>query len=356
MSKKKKKIIWRWIPGYKGRYRVSTHGKVKSYVKNPEGVLLKMNPNKSGYPQVTLKPEKGTRDTRRVHSLVLLAFRGEPATDQQCRHLDGTRDNNRLDNLVWGTAQENTNDKFRHGTILFGEDVNTTILTTKQVKQIRKLFSKRGNTITLAQVAEEYSVGESTISAILKNKTWKHIDSLDCSNRPRAQGTPPPACSLATAQEIRNKYVEESVPSTQLAEDYDVSQATVSFILNKKGHYKNLEGPEITHKHRMGPGRVTEEMIEDIRHEYAVNRVYTTVALAHKHNICPATANNIINASGPYSYLGKKVRRADKFSSQQLRLIRSMAARGVKQKVIAAEFYVDQSEVSRIVNRRGRYA
>jgi len=55
-----------------------------------------------------------------VGVLILLAFRGPPGKGQECRHLDGTRKNNWLSNLEWGTRLQNMQDKNLHGTQLRG--------------------------------------------------------------------------------------------------------------------------------------------------------------------------------------------------------------------------------------------
>lgn len=64
----------------------------------------------SGYHHVKLKER-----SRNVHTLVLHAFVGPPKPGQLCRHLNGIPGDNRLSNLRWGTASENSYDTVRHG-------------------------------------------------------------------------------------------------------------------------------------------------------------------------------------------------------------------------------------------------
>jgi hypothetical protein len=52
---------------------------------------------------------------QRVHKLVMEAFVGPCPPGKQCLHRDGNGLNNRLENLRWGTPEENTQDMIKHG-------------------------------------------------------------------------------------------------------------------------------------------------------------------------------------------------------------------------------------------------
>jgi hypothetical protein len=49
-----------------------------------------------------------------VHRLVLEAFVGPRPPGHLCRHLNGVPDDNRVENLAWGTPKENGEDAVRH--------------------------------------------------------------------------------------------------------------------------------------------------------------------------------------------------------------------------------------------------
>lgn len=112
---------WRDVPDFEGAYEVSNRGRVRSIERigaHGQGVggrVLRPANTSSGYPAVQLS-NGGSAKTLNVHSLVLRAFRGDPAEGQVCRHLDGDRGNNNLWNLQWGTQSENQHDSVRHGT------------------------------------------------------------------------------------------------------------------------------------------------------------------------------------------------------------------------------------------------
>lgn len=120
--------MWRNVPGYEGLYEVSDNGIVKSldrevrarktsentYTK--KGRILKTH-LRLGRPRVTLYDVHGATKTYTVGRLVLMAFDGPiPEGKPWVLHWDDNPDNNRLSNLRWGTAQENTLDSVRNGT------------------------------------------------------------------------------------------------------------------------------------------------------------------------------------------------------------------------------------------------
>lgn len=123
---------WRPVAGFAGAYEVSNLGRVRSLDRRilcrngtsfrRRGVVL--NPSEhtpGGYRQVKLPNREsaspGAQRTAFVHALVLEAFVGpRPAPEMEARHLNGVPSDNRLSNLIWGTASENAFDRVRHGT------------------------------------------------------------------------------------------------------------------------------------------------------------------------------------------------------------------------------------------------
>lgn len=110
-------MVWKDVPGYEGRYKVSDGGQVKSLV-GAHGIrrerLRKLMTDKAGYQRVTLKKD-GVGRNHLVHHLVLGAFIGPKPNGLECRHLNGDSADNRLVNLIWGTSSQNTKDTVRHG-------------------------------------------------------------------------------------------------------------------------------------------------------------------------------------------------------------------------------------------------
>lgn len=109
---------WRAVPGFTG-YEVSDLGLVRSTIANygntrTEPLLLKPEAGHRGHLRVTLC-RNGKRQRVYVHHLVLEAFVGPCPDGQECRHLNDTADDNRLENLTWGTRVEQQADAKRNG-------------------------------------------------------------------------------------------------------------------------------------------------------------------------------------------------------------------------------------------------
>ena len=115
-----------WLPiaGYEGCYSVSNLGRVRSESRTamvgngnhrrvPEAIL-KPQKNPGGYLTVSLW-ENGKQKLRYVHRLVLEAFVGEEPPGTQACHWNDDPEDNRLENLRWGTPTENRLDSVRNG-------------------------------------------------------------------------------------------------------------------------------------------------------------------------------------------------------------------------------------------------
>lgn len=106
---------WRAIQGFSG-YEVSEDGQVRSWRRPGPPVTLRQY-GCHGYLKVSIMGDSdGKHYNRNVHVLVALAFIGERPEGMQVCHYDGDKTNNHLPNLRYGTAEENFEDRRRHGT------------------------------------------------------------------------------------------------------------------------------------------------------------------------------------------------------------------------------------------------
>jgi hypothetical protein len=158
---------WQPLLGFETCYLVSTCGRVYSaYSKR----LLKPC-TKGCYPSVTLSAGERHKYWP-VHWLVIRTFRGPRKQGLETRHLDGDVSNFHLSNLRWGTPQENSDDKVRHGTMVKGSRHGMAKLSEGVVLEIRKL-SKAG--LKYREIAALCGIGASVIGGIVRGKTWTHV-------------------------------------------------------------------------------------------------------------------------------------------------------------------------------------
>lgn len=144
------KECWRNIPGY-DNYQVSTYGRIKQISNGPgivTGRILRPDIAKNNYIFVRIY-KNGDVKRFSIHRLVLSAFIGECPQNNECRHLDGNRQNNHLKNLRWGTHQDNVQDCKSHGNYkgFPGTHNPMSKLTEQQVRDIIKIsrIGRNGN-------------------------------------------------------------------------------------------------------------------------------------------------------------------------------------------------------------------
>lgn len=99
------KETWKDIVGFEGHYQVSNTGRVKSLKGGKERVMKPGNTIK--YLLITLS-NGSLRKSFGVHRLVGQAFIENPLNKPQINHKDGNKKNNKVENLEWSTALENT--------------------------------------------------------------------------------------------------------------------------------------------------------------------------------------------------------------------------------------------------------
>ena len=106
----------RWVP-IKGttKYFISTKGRVYGPGKSKKGEILHPTRTKKGYYEFGIKIN-GKDYKRTLHRSLGEAFIPNINNDPYVRHLNDNRDDNSLENLVWGTEKDNTQDSIRNGT------------------------------------------------------------------------------------------------------------------------------------------------------------------------------------------------------------------------------------------------
>lgn len=159
--------IWKDIPGYEGRYEVSSHGRVRT----SKGLILKRRVLWTGYDRASLTKDRKVRHFA-VHRLVCAAFIGPIPEGKEVNHIDGVRLNNRIENLEYVTRLQNLLHKRVTGTDGRGETNPNARLSAREVIEIRRL---RAGGTPRKSLAAMYGVTVHMISKITARKNWTHI-------------------------------------------------------------------------------------------------------------------------------------------------------------------------------------
>lgn len=134
-------------------------------------VKLKPYALRHGHLVVAIKP---SGKKRLVHHLILETFVGPCPPGMECRHFpDRNPANNRLNNIQWGTNEENHADRIIHGTSNRGEQCGASKLTEEQVRSIRSM--SKGEWGWQSKLASELGITPASLCDIIKFRTWKHV-------------------------------------------------------------------------------------------------------------------------------------------------------------------------------------
>lgn len=179
-------IEWKAVVGFEDLYEVSNEGSVRSLSRvvacRPKGLEghTRLSPGKSlqpdevqGYCRVTLCKD-GQHTRKMIHVLVLEAFIGPCPEGMECCHRDGSRSNNRVDNLRWGTKKENASDRDGHGRTFRGESQWNAKMTEEKVREVRLLYAT--GKYLLRELGERFDVHLNVIHSIIHERTWKHVE------------------------------------------------------------------------------------------------------------------------------------------------------------------------------------
>ena len=168
------RTLWRTVPGFDG-YEASSDGQIRSWW-SPEGRrtmprILSGTLNQDGYIKMTIRPP-GQRPTTKLRShFVCSAFHGTRPAGLVCCHCDGSRTNDRPENLRWDTQKANIADKETHGTKLVGERHSQAKLSEAQAREI---LAAKG-TAPAWVVGARYGVKKAAVQFIWNGRSWTHI-------------------------------------------------------------------------------------------------------------------------------------------------------------------------------------
>lgn len=165
--------------GYPG-YRIWDDGRIESCRKNnPSNKWKEMKcyKDKKSYVLVRLFKSNNKSKLYYLHRLLALAFIPNPNNYPYVLHNNGITDDNRIENLRWGTAKHNAEDSIKHGTFHYTNTIGIkngrSKLTENDVKEIKLLIK---NKVSGVKIAKQFNIHVSVISDIKNNKLWTHIN------------------------------------------------------------------------------------------------------------------------------------------------------------------------------------
>lgn len=156
------------------RYIVTSFGRV--YSLNTKR-FLKQHKNRGGYFIVNmciagLKPRNA-----RVHRLVAKAFLEEISADKpDVNHIDGNKENNRIENLEWSNKSLNGFHAHKLGLNVCnpqkGSKHGMAQLTDEDVRAIRELRL----TLSNKEISIKYNISSTQVWRIVTKRNWRHLE------------------------------------------------------------------------------------------------------------------------------------------------------------------------------------
>jgi len=159
------------LPGFEGLYAVTCRGTVVSLPRapRPSAVALELKPfsTPDGYLRVSLSL-KGTQKNMLVHRAVAAAWLPQPPDDSyEVNHIDGTKANNRPENLEWVTRTQNMAHAKRCGLRpnQTGDNGTTTRVKSNQLGDLLTTLRETNSTKATAKV---FGIDRTTVVNTLK--------------------------------------------------------------------------------------------------------------------------------------------------------------------------------------------
>ncbi len=168
--------IWKAIPGYEISYEASSFGRIRriGFGRGVKSMRI-IRPWTGNHQYFVLRLCKNcVKKTFLVHRLVAMTFIENSDESLSVNHKDFNRKNNHVDNLEWLTHIENIRHAIPRMGKHKGESHKKAKLKICDVKEIRGLYEKGGQSI--ADIARQYSITAPACSCVIHRKTWKHVD------------------------------------------------------------------------------------------------------------------------------------------------------------------------------------
>ena len=162
------------VVDYGGKYQVSNFARVRSFYRG-KTKIIKTDIIHTGYLRVTLY-KNGKTQNRYVHVLVARAFIPNPDNKPFVNHIDGNKQNNSIENLVWATPSENIQHAFETGLSKSGCEHGRAKLTPEQVREIRRVCVPGDPELGFKPFARKFNVTSRVIGLVYHGVSYKNVD------------------------------------------------------------------------------------------------------------------------------------------------------------------------------------
>ena len=157
--------VWKNIKGFEN-YEVSNQGRIRrKYLK---GYKYRKPVYQHGYCSVTFSFDKRYFKKFQIHRLVAEAFIENKNNKKCVNHINGKKDDNRVENLEWCTYSENE----KHSYNVLGKKTNGILSRKIPLKDIEKIKNLYKSGTTQTQIAKNYKVSKGAISQLINNKSY----------------------------------------------------------------------------------------------------------------------------------------------------------------------------------------
>lgn len=239
---------WRDIPGYEGRYQISDAGRVKSFWRGRERIMLR-GLHGDGYWTVTLSKDRAMK-TFKVHSLVARAFIGECPEGYEVNHKDLNKQNAAVSNLEYLTHLDNIRHAVIAGAYRRGAQHSSAKLTDDDVRRIHEMGAQGVNNL---EIAKSFGVTRTAIRGVLDGSRWRHLHP-DPMRRESQQGRRlTPSNATMRRREKAERFVKRIIRDTrvmlahydgltqsEIAAQFGICQQSVCLII--KAQRPQMEG------------------------------------------------------------------------------------------------------------------
>jgi hypothetical protein len=156
--------IWKTITNFEN-YEVSNLGKIRrKYLK---GYKFRKPVNQRGYSTITFSIGYNFKKFQ-IHRLVAIEFLENLENKSCVNHINGIKDDNRVENLEWVTHSENEKHSFR----VLGKKSNGIIKRKIPIDKINDIKNMSKGGISQRAIAKLFNVSQSAIYKVVNNKTY----------------------------------------------------------------------------------------------------------------------------------------------------------------------------------------